>query len=103
MKRSSNPADGERGAMIGYRAQYLLAVDLIYSRLVDGTLEWIRIADPEAGRVDDIQISAAGRLDAYQIKWSEFVETVTFKQLISDQKEPDGKTKPNLMQQLADG
>jgi hypothetical protein len=25
MKRSSNPADGERGAIIGYRAQYLLA------------------------------------------------------------------------------
>ena len=28
------------------------------------------IADPEAGRVDDLQIEAGDHLDAYQVKWS---------------------------------
>ena len=36
------------------------------------------MADPEAGRVDDLQIGAGGLLDAFQVKWSRFPQTFTF-------------------------
>ena len=54
------PAMGERNAVLGYAAQYLLAAGLIYDHLLDGRLEWIAVADPEAGRVDDVQIAIPG-------------------------------------------
>ncbi len=80
----TNPADGERRAVRGLRAQYRVAAELIYNALLDENLEWIRVADPEAGRVDDFQIAIPGKLDAYQIKWGEFTKALTFKSLIKD-------------------
>ena len=61
------PAMGERRAIGGYHPQYRVAAGLILRGLRDGTLEWIRVADPEAGRVDDFQIATANSLDAYQV------------------------------------
>jgi len=89
--------------MIGYVPQYKVAAELIYNALVDGTFEWARIADPEAGRVDDIQIAKPGRLDAYQVKWSETVQNVTFQNLIAEEKKGKAKAKPSLLRQLAEG
>lgn len=77
MTSMHKPADGERSAMIGYVPQYKVAANFIYTALLDGTLEWIKIADPEVGRVDDIQIATTGRLDAYQVKWGETVKYYT--------------------------
>lgn len=102
MNTPINPANGERSAMIGYVPQYKVTADLIYSALLNGTFEWVKIADPEAGRVDDIQIATSGRLDAYQVKWAETIKYITFKELLSDEKK-NGKQKPNLMRQLAEG
>jgi len=102
MKYTPKPADGERRALIGFIPQYKVAADLVYSALLEGTFEWIRIADPEAGRVDDIQIATHGRIDAYQVKWSEIVENISFNTLIRDEKVKD-KVKPSLMRQLAEG
>lgn len=100
---SNAPSQGERNAARGLSAQYRVAADLIYARLLEGTLEWIRVADPEAGRVDDIQIATPSRIDAYQVKWSEFSENITFAALRADEF-ADGKVKkPNLAKQLADG
>jgi hypothetical protein len=100
---SKSPSQGERNAARGLSAQYRVAADLIYARLLEGTLEWIRVADPEAGRVDDIQIATTNRIDAYQVKWSEFSESITFAALRADEIS-DGKIKkPNLVRQLADG
>ena len=103
MKHTVNPADGERRAMVGYVPQYQLAADFIYGALLEGTLEWIRIADPEAGQVDDIQIAAAGFLDAFQVKWSKTVSSVSFQWLTKDEKSAGKQPKPNLMRQLAEG
>jgi hypothetical protein len=50
------PAEGERRAAVGYGGQYHVSASLIYRSLRDKTLQWIRIADPEAQRVDDLQI-----------------------------------------------
>lgn len=98
----SRPADGERRAAQGYGAQYRVAAELIYDVLLSGDLEWIRVADPDAGRVDDIQIARPGKLDAYQVKWSEYTGNITFHRVVTDKQE-SGKIVPNLVRQLADG
>lgn len=65
---NTNSGDGERTAMLGYVPQYEIAAGLIYEALLDGTLEWFRVADPKAGSLDDILIATTGKLDAYQVK-----------------------------------
>lgn len=99
---ATDPADGERRAVRGYSAQYRVAAELIYDALLDGTLEWVRLADPDAGRVDDIQIARPGRLDAYQIKWGEYEDRITFRDLVTATGS-GGSTKPSPVAQLADG
>lgn len=94
----TRPADGERAAVGGFSAQYRVAADPIYRSVWKGRLEFIRLVDPDAGRVDDIQIATPGKLDAYQVKWSAQPSSFTFSGLIS----PDGE-KPALIKQLADG
>ncbi|MBM4136709.1 MAG: ATP-binding protein [Nitrospira sp.] len=103
MRSHINPADGERRAMVGYVPQYAAAAELIYDSLLHGTFEWVKIADPEAGRVDDIQIASPGRIDAHQVKWGETIQNISFRDLTSDKKSKDSSPKPNLMKQLADG
>ena len=92
------PAMGERRAIGGYHPQYRVAAGLIIRALRNGTLEWIRVADPEAGRVDNLQIGAGGLLDAYQVKWSRFPQTFTFNDLVKPSID-----RPSLIRQLADG
>lgn len=96
MNKDIQPGRGERGAISGYHAQYTIAADLIYKALLEGTLEWINIADPKAGRVDDIQIATTGRLDAYQVKWGMSPGNFSFQNLTATDD-------PNLINQLADG
>ena len=64
------PASGERAAISGYSAQYIVAAEIIYEHIKRGSLDWIRLIDPEAGRVDDVVIGSTGRVDAYQVKWA---------------------------------
>lgn len=94
----TKPGDGERRAASGYRPQYLVGASLILKALEQGDLEWIRVADPEAGRVDDIQIATTGRVDAYQVKWAQYGDTVTWRNLTHPTDE-----EPALFNQLAQG
>ena len=94
--------DGERSAMLGYVPQYEIAADLIYDKLLDGTLEWIKVADPEAKTLDDIQIASEGALNAYQVKWAEFSNTISYADFIRDDKKSDN-IKPSLFKQLVEG
>ena len=89
---------GERRAIGGYHSQYRVAAGLIIRALRNGALEWIQVADPEAGRVDDLQIGAGDVINAYQIKWSRFPQTFTFNDLIRTSAQ-----QPSLINQLADG
>jgi len=92
------PADGERIARIGYEAQDKRTANLIYNFLIEGRLEWFKIADPKAGRIDDIQIATTdGELHAFQVKWAETAKTITFAEITRS-----GKV-PSLIAQLADG
>ena len=96
--RARPPATGERSAAVGFSAQYLVAAELILDELLGGGLEWIRVADPSAGSVDDIVIGTDGRADAYQIKWSQYAGTFTFKDLTQSR-----GGSPSLLTQLAEG
>jgi hypothetical protein len=94
----TTPAEGERRAAGGYRPQYLVGAATILDALKKGDMEWVRVADPEAGRVDDLQIASTARVDAYQVKWAKYGGTVTLRELVRDTDE-----EPSLIAQLADG
>lgn len=94
----TKPGDGERRAASGYRSQYLVGASIILKGLEQGDLEWIRIADPEAGRVDDLQIAKTARVDAYQVKWAQYGGTITLRDLTYSTSE-----EPALIHQLAQG
>jgi len=95
---AKRPADGERIARIGYEAQDKRAANLIYNVLVEGRLDWFRIADPDAGRVDDIQVATTdGQLHAFQVKWADSVQNISFADFTRSGKEP------SLLSQLAHG
>ncbi len=95
--RQTAPAEGERRAIVGYSSQYRISAYLVL-RGLQGSLQWIRILDPEAGRVDDLQIGSESRVDAYQIKWTQYGGNFTFRDLT----QPSGGS-PCLLAQLADG
>lgn len=101
-KRSVAPAEGERRALRSYTAQYRVAAQLVRDALVDGELEWIRLVDPEAGRLDDIVIGRPGRIDAYQVKWSDYQNPIGFRQLVTASK-VSGKPYPAPFTLLAEG
>ena len=92
------PAEGERRAVSGYHHQYRTSACLILRSLMNRQLEWIRVADPTAGRVDDLQIGSPGRIDAYQVKSGQYGGSFTFNGLTT----PQGEAPP-LIAQLAQG
>ena len=94
----TKPGDGERRAVGGFRPQYLVGASLILKALEQGDLEWIRVADPTAGRVDDIQIATVGCIDAYQVKWAQYGGTLTLRDLIHSTNQ-----EPALIHQLSQG
>jgi hypothetical protein len=63
-------ASGEFAALSGYVPQLSECARLVYQELVSGRLEWLRLADPDAKKLDDIQYATATELHAYQVKWS---------------------------------
>ena len=85
------PAEGERRAQSGLVPQYTIAAEKLYALLLDGRLEAVGVADPEAETLDDIQIvrrSVSGLvLDAYQVKWGApggVLQDGTFRSLLSE-------------------
>ena len=95
---TKKPAIGERAATSGYRAQYLVGASIIFNQLESGGLEWIKIADPDVGRVDDPQICTASRIDAYQVKWEQYAGAISFNDLTKSK-----DNKPSIFAQLSDG
>jgi hypothetical protein len=97
--QSSNPpAAGERRAIGGYYAQYRVSASLILHSLREDNLQWIRVADPQAGRVDDLQIGSQSRVDALQMKWGQYSGSFTFEDLTRA-----SVNAPAPIAQLADG
>lgn len=71
-------AAGERAALGGYVPQFREFAWQAYRALVAGTLEWVRLADPEAQKLDDIQYATLDQLHAYQVKWTIAGNVVSF-------------------------
>jgi energy-coupling factor transporter ATP-binding protein EcfA2 len=63
-------ASGERAAMGGYLPQFDEFAWFVYLNLINKELNWIRIADPKAEKLDDIQYSTHSEIHAYQVKWT---------------------------------
>ena len=94
----TSPSQGERNALRGFGYQFRVAATVTHRSLREDSLEWVRIADPNAERVDDFQLGTQGRVDAYQIKSNRSGAAFTYKTLTN---ENDGK--PSLIAQLASG
>jgi len=93
-----SPAEGERKAAGGLRFQYQVSAYLILRALKEPTLEWIRIADPAAGRVDDFQLGRPGQADGFQFKSAAYGGHFSFRDLVRPE-----NGKPSLIAQLAHG
>ena len=63
-------ARGERAAIGGYLPQFDEFAWFVYLNLINKNLSWIKVADPEAEKLDDIQYSTASEVHAYQVKWT---------------------------------
>jgi hypothetical protein len=72
-------AKGERAAIGGYMPQFDEFAKLVYINLLNGTLEWIKVADPKAGKLDDIQFSTSTEVHAYQVKWTISKAIISYK------------------------
>ncbi|MGY0231982.1 hypothetical protein [Longispora urticae] len=74
-------SDGERIAVEGLVGQYLIAAQRVLT-FADQLVE-VRVADPEAGAVDDFAIYTADEVHALQVKWPTYPGTITLNQLCS--------------------
>lgn len=77
-------ARGERAAISGYPPQFDEFVWFIYLNLINEKLEWIRVADDKAEKLDDIQYSTHSELHAYQVKWTIKALSDSFDELVPD-------------------
>ncbi|WP_213570944.1 ATP-binding protein [Rhodococcus sp. USK13] len=82
-------------AVVGFGGQFELAARVVLAKL--STLEWIRVADPEAGVADDFQFKSGPRRHALQVKWSQSAGSFTWSDLTSGE-----GGKPGLLAKLAD-
>ncbi len=98
LRPTTSPASGEQRAAAGYWGQYRVAASLVLRALRHDRLRWVRLTDPEAGRVDDLQIGSEARVDAVQVKWVGYPRAVSFRDLSTPL-----AGKPSLIEQLADG
>ena len=97
------PAAGEQAALRGFRWQYDQIAALVYDALLDGDFVALRLADPNAGRVDDLVLIRRGGVHGYQFKSVKFNRLTSFKQVVRRQTTRSGGQAPSLIQSLADG
>jgi|AGTN01.2.fsa_nt_gi hypothetical protein len=71
---------------------------IVLDRLRKQDIAWIRVTNPSASFVMDVQIGNSNRIDAYQIKWSEWAGNLTLEDLTTDSDEDSA-----LISQLAIG
>jgi hypothetical protein len=78
MDKNQISASGERAAMGGYSPQFSEFAWFVYKELINENLKWIRIADPEAEKIDDIQYCTDKEIHAYQVKWTIANDNISF-------------------------
>ena len=78
MGREKAPAEGDRIDIGGKLPQFDVFASFAYRELVNDNLSWIRVADPKAEKLDDIQYATKSEIHAYQLKWSNQNNPPTF-------------------------
>jgi hypothetical protein len=68
--------------MRGYIPQYDLAARVIYKALALGHLQWIGVADRQAGAFDDIVLGLTDRIAAHQVKTSRDPEPFSIRTIL---------------------
>ncbi|MFC4163894.1 hypothetical protein ACFOWU_09525 [Epilithonimonas zeae] len=76
-------AKGERAAIGGYLPQFDEFAWFVYLNLINKSLSWIKVADPEAEKLDDIQYSTSSEVHAYQVKWTIAEADISYTNFIS--------------------
>jgi len=79
MSKNNISASGERAAIGGYLPQFDEFAAFVYKNLVNKQLEWIKVADPGAEKLDDIQYATSKEIHAYQVKWTIADATISYK------------------------
>ncbi|MDP4183778.1 MAG: ATP-binding protein [Bacteroidota bacterium] len=79
MNKNNVSASGERAAIGGYLPQFDEFATFVYKNLVAKQLEWIKVADPGAEKLDDIQYATTKEIHAYQVKWTIADATISYK------------------------
>ena len=97
------PASGERAALRGYRWQYDHIASRVYDALLDGDFRTVRLADPDAGHVDDLVLIKHDSTDGYQFKSVGHDSYLTFQRLVGLQRTRGGANAPSLIRSLAEG
>ena len=80
--RLTPSGEGERRAQRGYQQQYAASAPLVYSSLKNDELEWVGVADRNAGVLDDLVLGLAGRVVGHQFKSSQFDQRFTIEGLL---------------------
>lgn len=75
---TKTPSEGDRIDIGGKLPQFDAFAWFIYKELIQNNLDWIRVADPEAKKLDDIQYSTKSEIRAYQVKWSNLDKPAPF-------------------------
>ncbi|MES2521923.1 MAG: hypothetical protein V4617_04410, partial [Gemmatimonadota bacterium] len=97
MPRPHRPADGERRATRGLVHQYRIGAALVLRALREHRLDWVRVADPDVGSVDDLVVGTTGHVEGLQVKWSRDPAPFPFSRLLGS------TTAPRLWEGLAHG
>ncbi len=87
--QNPSPSKGDKIDFSGKVPQIEFFIDKTYYLLIQNRLDWIKIGDPKAGILDDIQYATFDEIHAYQMKWSNQDKMPTFsykvfKNLIGD-------------------
>ncbi len=82
MKENQISARGERAAIGVYLPQFDEFARFVYINLINKSLLWIRVADPQAEKLDDIQYATNNEIHAYQIKWTISEATITYRNFL---------------------
>lgn len=72
-------ASGERAALGGYLPQFDEFAWFVYVNLINKKLEWIKVADSNAEKLDDIQYATYSEIHAYQVKWTIADANISYK------------------------
>lgn len=84
--------------MVGYWRQYQFAAARTLEGLRTDTLERVRLADVQAGQIDDFQLVFTSSVRAHQVKWSREPDTIGFAAFANDTAE-----RHSYIRQLANG